>query len=383
MLAPFRKGAVLAEPTKGQVMTPHQAMKAAITEAYKGLGAVSPNPLVGCVILDKDMCFVSKGYHQKVGSAHAEVNALKDLSSETLKGAHVFVTLEPCAHEGRTPSCAKALAKLAIAKVTYGLTDPNPLVSGQGAKIISDAGIKTELFADLKIELEELCEHFLWNYRVKKPFVSLKVASSLDGFLGLESGESKWITSPESRELSHVLRAAHDAILVGRGTLLTDNPLLNVRHGKLEKKLKVVVLDSNGIALSKISELELTKHHDPKDLCFVVSDKHKDLVNPLGVNIVPVPLNDRVLDLEIVLSKLWDLGIKSIFAEGGAQVLSSFINEGLAQRLYLFQAPILLGAGSGRSWSHQVKIENMSSKITLKNQKHIRLETDTLFTGRF
>lgn len=382
MVAPYLKGAKIHEPQKGESLSPLQAMQIAIAEAYKGIGAVSPNPLVGCVILDSQMRFLSKGYHQKIGGHHAEINALNGLSEADLKGATVFVTLEPCAHEGRTPSCAKALAKLPIKKLVYGLQDPNPLVAGQGAEIVKSAGIQVELFNELQDELEEVCEHFLWNFREKKVFVSLKVASSLDGFMGLQNGESKWITSEQSREIAHVLRAAHDAIVVGRGTLLADNPKLNVRHPRLDKKLKVIVLDSNGIALSKLNELELAKHHDSKNLYFIVSDKHKDLMNPLGVNIVRVPTEAGFLSLKSLLAELWNLGIKSIFVEGGARVLSSFISEGLAQRLYLFQAPILLGAKAGRSWSEQVKIDSMSSRISLKNHKLIKLDVDSLMTGR-
>ncbi len=159
-----------------------QAMKLAMEEALKGAPFVSPNPLVGCVILDSRGQLLSRGFHTAFGQPHAEVEALKGLSTEQLKGAHVVVTLEPCAHQGKTPSCAKLLASLPIAKVTYGLIDPNPLVAGQGVEILHAAGIKTELYqGPLQDELEEVCEEFLWNFRRQEIFVALKVAQSLDG----------------------------------------------------------------------------------------------------------------------------------------------------------------------------------------------------------
>ena len=164
---------------KGQVLTEDQAMALAIQEAKKGAGFVSPNPLVGCVILDRDGKFLSKGYHQVFGGAHAEVNAVQGLTDEQLRGAKLFVTLEPCAHEGKTPSCAKMLAKKPIAQVIYGLVDPNPLVSGQGAAILKQAGIAAEVFPHFQDELEEVCEVFLWNFRKQKVFISLKIDKTL------------------------------------------------------------------------------------------------------------------------------------------------------------------------------------------------------------
>lgn len=180
-------------------MTSEQAMQLALSEAYKGALRVSPNPLVGSVVLNSQGQFLSSGYHEFYGGPHAEVNALRGLSAEELKGAHVFVTLEPCAHEGKTPSCAKMMAKLPLKKVTFGLIDPNPLVAGQGAQILLDAGIEAEVFSsadpgldqEIKSRLEEVCEVFLWNFRRKKVFVAMKMASSADGQVALRSGESQ------------------------------------------------------------------------------------------------------------------------------------------------------------------------------------------------
>jgi diaminohydroxyphosphoribosylaminopyrimidine deaminase/5-amino-6-(5-phosphoribosylamino)uracil reductase len=376
------QGLWLPEPAPKQVLSEEQAIKLAIQEAYRGLGSVSPNPLVGCVILNSQNQFLSKGYHARYGEAHAEVNALKGLSSEELKGAKVFVTLEPCAHEGKTPSCAKALAKLPIAEVIYGLEDPNPLVKGQGASIIHAAGIQARVFSGLQNELEEVCEHFLWNFRHKKVFVSAKVASSLDGQLALASGESKWITDETSRKIAHVLRAGHDAMLVGSNTISTDDPSLNIRSEHFPNlKKKLIILDSDAFVLSRAEQLQLSKVHKPEDVYFVISDQISNPPNAWGAQIIRLPSKGLGLDLNVLLTKLWDLGLRSILIEGGAHVLSSFITEKAIQRLYLFQAPIILGAKGSKGWTEQVSIETMSHRMALRNRQFIPLEKDLLITG--
>ncbi len=378
------QGLLLSEPQIKQPLSDEQAMRLAIQQAYKGLGFVSPNPLVGCVILDSQNRFISKGHHARYGEGHAEVNALRGLSHEELEGAKVFVTLEPCAHQGKTPSCAKALAQLPVGKVIYGLEDPNPLVSGQGAEILKQAGIETQIYPGLHEELKQVCEHFLWNFQQKKVFVSLKVASSLDGQLALASGESKWITDDVSRELSHVLRAAHDAILVGSNTVLTDDPSLNIRVERFnKKKLKVLILDTEALCLAKADELKIAKTHDPADVYFVISDLISNPPNPWGAQILRLPAlgPGKGLDLNQLLTGLWSLGVRSLFVEGGAHVLSSFISEKKAQRLYLFQAPLILGAKGGKAWTEKVIITSMDQKISLKNSKFIPLQQDQLVTG--
>jgi diaminohydroxyphosphoribosylaminopyrimidine deaminase/5-amino-6-(5-phosphoribosylamino)uracil reductase len=378
----IQQGLLIPEPEHLQPLTDEQAMRLAIQEAYKGLGAVSPNPLVGCVILDSKDRFLAKGYHAKLGEAHAEINALQNLKTEDLKDAKVIVTLEPCAHQGRTPSCAKALANLPLREVIFGLQDPNPLVAGQGAEIIRKAGIKATEFSILKAELEEVCEHFLWNFREQKVFVSAKVASSLDGQLALVSGESKWITDETSREIAHVLRAAHDAILVGSNTVQTDDPSLDIRAEAFKKKqIKVIILDSDALCLSRADQLKLANIHDPSNVYFVVSDQIPDPPNPWGANVISLPAQGLGLDLDLLLTKLWQLGMRSILIEGGAHVLSSFISEKKAQRLYLFQAPMILGAKGGKAWTEQVTITSMGGRIALANQQYISLAKDILITG--
>jgi diaminohydroxyphosphoribosylaminopyrimidine deaminase / 5-amino-6-(5-phosphoribosylamino)uracil reductase len=334
-----------------------QAMRIAITEALKGAPFVSPNPKVGCVILNSQGQLLSTGYHTRFGQAHAEIEALKALSPEQLKGAHVIVTLEPCAHVGKTPSCATTLAKLPIKKVTFGLRDPNPLVSGKGAQILVEAGIEVEEYqGDLKDDLEESCEEFLWNFREKKIFVALKVAQSLDGKIALPSGESKWITGPKSRERVHALRAQYDAVLVGKNTILVDNPSLNIRHPLIQKDNKVIILDRSGEILKKEDQLKIFKVHKRENI----------FVQPQ-------------VELKTILSDLFDRGLRSILIEGGSRVYSSFLAQGLVQRIHVFTAPVILGQGLG--WADRLEVGGMDTKIQLKNIKTEKVGIDAYLTA--
>ncbi|MFN9068767.1 MAG: bifunctional diaminohydroxyphosphoribosylaminopyrimidine deaminase/5-amino-6-(5-phosphoribosylamino)uracil reductase RibD, partial [Bdellovibrionales bacterium] len=189
--------------------------------------------------------FLASGYHQRCGGPHAEVEALQKVKPELLAGAHVIVTLEPCAHEGRTPSCAKTLAQLPIKKITYGIVDPNPLVSGKGHQILKEAGLDVQEYqGPLKLNLERVCEEFLVNQKEKRIFVALKVAQSLDGKIALKNGKSQWITGPDSRDFVQNLRAQYDGILVGRNTVVADNPSLNVRVPGITKDNHVIVWGS-------------------------------------------------------------------------------------------------------------------------------------------
>lgn len=385
-------------PKKGDKLTNEQAMRLAISEAYKGATRVSPNPLVGAVVLDADGGFISCGHHEFFGGPHAEVNALKDLSPQTLQGAHVFVTLEPCAHEGKTPSCAKMMAKLPLKKVTFGLIDPNPLVAGQGADILRQAGIEAEVFSsknaqedqEIKTKLEEVCEAFLWNFRQKKIFVALKMASSLDGQVALRSGESQWITGSESREHVHYLRACYDAILVGKGTIDFDNPSLNIRHPQIQKKSKVVIIDGEGELLSKFSKLKLSEIHSAEDLFWCVSEESKEAVEATLKKLKTPPqiifVKTKVggdLNLEDLLAQLYQKGLRSVMVEGGALTASSFVKEGLVNRLYMFQAPIIMGSGGARSWTENVRIYAMKDKLQMKNPRYMTFGNDFMITGTF
>lgn len=406
---------------KGLKISAFTAMKLAIEEAQKGWGRVGHNPLVGCVIVDANHHFLASGYHSAWGEDHAEINALKKVDPSCLKGARFYVTLEPCAHQGKTPSCANTLSELPLQGVIFGLFDPNPLVAGKGAQILQQAGKEAFLFSDLnqlecsavaqiQESLEELAEIFLLNMRSQKTFVSLKVASSLDGVIALNNGTSQWITNSLSREFNHYLRAGYDAVLVGRQTLQKDNPQLNVRHPLFpEKKNKVVILDPQGASLPYLTSYQITQVRPLSDIYYVVSEdldtnlwsqkypqlqfiktffsESSESPDQIQSHSIASPhLKKRDFSLPNLLSSLYSLGIKSLFVEGGAATLSRFLKERLAQRVYLFQAPLLLGGGSkegsGLCWTEGLKTFSMDQALRLQNVQHLLLNGDIFTTGK-
>lgn len=358
----------LPQLSRGQKLSDREAMILALRLAYEGAGFVSPNPQVGCVVLDKNNCYLSSGYHQKWGEGHAEVNAIKGLSDADFHGARIFVTLEPCAHEGKTPSCAKMLAKLPISEVVYGIEDPNPLVAGKGAEILRQAGKKTELFhpadPDLSHELRKVCEVFLKNFINKKPFVALKWAQSLDAQMGLSNGESRWITNDDSRKEAHQLRAIYDLTLVGVETFLRDQPHLDIRHPRfVGKKNYVGVLDPQGRALNQesLEESPLFQSHDRDQIFWFVGktvNLAKDKI-PAGLNVIRLEAQNNRFDPAKLMSSLWDLKMKSVLIEGGPSTLSHFLNAQMWDRLHVFQAPLIIGDQGQKSWAGEVPWTSM------------------------
>jgi diaminohydroxyphosphoribosylaminopyrimidine deaminase/5-amino-6-(5-phosphoribosylamino)uracil reductase len=389
LLNQFHFSARISTLEKGRTeLTSQEALLIAIYEAYKGAASVSPNPLVGCVVLDQKGKFISKGFHQVYGGPHAEVNAIHGIAPEELKEAHVFVTLEPCAHQGKTPSCAKMLASLPIAKVTYGLKDPNPLVAGQGAQILADAGKVVEHYNaddfnyDLTIALEELAEVFLYNFREQKTFMALKWAQSLDGKMALTSGESKWITNPVSREYAHYLRSIYDATLVGANTILSDNPELNIRLHGVDKKNKIIVFDPKAKIFAEKEKFKFLKAHAAENIYFILD---KDVADTLKVsselsgNILVLEKKNKKYDLDELNLKLFAKGIKSVLVEGGAKTIQYFLTENKWDRIYAFIAPVILG--QGLSYSDSLNYMNMKQKLVLQHSQNINFESDILVTG--
>jgi diaminohydroxyphosphoribosylaminopyrimidine deaminase/5-amino-6-(5-phosphoribosylamino)uracil reductase len=366
-------------------LNPLEAMRLAIEIAKKGTGFVSPNPLVGCVILSSDGELLAQGFHERIGEAHAEVQALAQIDDpEKLRGAHLYVTLEPCSHQGRTPACAVKLATLPIASVTYGLKDPNPLVSGQGAEILCKAGISVREMPELKDELEDLAEVFLTNMRSHRTFVTMKVAASLDGQIGLATGESQWITSAASREHVQYLRGAHDAVLVGANTFMRDNPRLNSRNTLFaEKEQKVVLVDPSGRTTERLIESELLKVR-PMSSIFLVTrpgvklSNHFDSIQHLEIN-----EQDGILPWPLILAKLYENGIGSVFVEGGAYVYSQLLQASMVDRLFIYLAPKIIGAKGGLSWTQGLKIDQLNQALQLRRIHTRTFGPDVLFTGRF
>lgn len=371
----------------GDQLSDLEAMRLAIAEARKGVGSVAPNPPVGCVILSRDRRLVAVGYHKKCGGPHAEVEALSQVADPALlKGAHVFVTLEPCAHFGKTPPCAEALAQLPLARVIYGLEDPNPLVAGQGAKRVQAAGIITEVWRGQDLpELEELIEVFRCNIEKKRAFVAVKAAVTLDGCVAESSGKSQWITGPESRKFVHQLRANFDAVLVGRNTVESDNPRLNIRGSDGEERSnRVVLLDPNNRLSPGLKQLALWQCRDSASIFQAVRAKLGDEVGG-GVEWRRLLVKGREaggMDLADLTSQLFSEGICSVLVEGGAFTHSSFFQSALVDRLYLFISPKALGGKAGLNWLQHFESRGLDYAPKLKSRCVMTFGEDILISGR-
>lgn len=376
----------------GQLLSPAEAMQLAIDEGKRGAGYVSPNPLVGCTIVDRNHRFLSVGYHTRVGQAHAEIEALEKIADRSvLIDAHAYVTLEPCAHQGRTGSCAQALAPLGFASVTYAVQDPNPLVAGKGAEILRSAGVRAVLLADredipeaaeLTAQAEELAEVFLHYMRAKSPFVAIKVATTLDGKMATTSGESKWITGESARAHTHKMRARYDAILIGRNTFVADNPSLNVRHPDFPNyQNRAIVLDPGGSVLAELATSNLLKVRPPESVWVLVAKGSKPK-NPSGARVIEVPVGEMGLfEMGAVLARLKLEGLTSVMIEGGSQTYANFFAAGLVQRIHAYIAPSILGGKHGVAWSAGFGAGTMAEKIRLRRSVREVLGEDLYWTA--
>jgi diaminohydroxyphosphoribosylaminopyrimidine deaminase/5-amino-6-(5-phosphoribosylamino)uracil reductase len=321
-----------------------QFMRLALKLARRGLGKVSPNPMVGAVIV-KNGRIIAQGYHHYFGGDHAEVDAFKN-AKESVAGATMYVTLEPCCHYGKTPPCVNAVIEHKIGRVVIGMLDPDKRVCGNSLKMLRDKGIAVEVGV-LEDECRALNESFIKHRTTGIPFVTLKWAQSLDGKIATATGSSTWITSPPSLKLAHKLRSTHDAILVGAGTVLKDNPELTTRLVKGRNPLRVV-LDSN---LRIPADVKIFKNlaKAPTVLATTAWDAHQKLDErrALGLEVLIVPPNaDGRVDLHALLKTLGGRDVSSLLVEGGAETITSFLRLGLADKIIAIIAPKILGKGT-------------------------------------
>lgn len=322
-----------------------QHMRHALTLAARGLGAVWPNPSVGCVVLSATGDLVGRGWTGRGGRPHAETVAL-DMAGAAARGGTVYVTLEPCAHHGMTPPCAEALVGAGVARVVVGADDPDPRVSGRGYDILEAAGIRVTRGV-LGTEAGALNAGFFLRVREGRPMVTLKLATSMDGRIATSQGESKWITGDAARRMGHRLRASHDAILVGAGTATADNPSLTCRLPGLEDRSPVRVVLDGGRGLSPESVLAQTARDVP--VWLITGDKMRsesERLERAGVDIIRVASagdGGHRPALRDMLETLAERGITRLLVEGGSTVAAGFVGAGLVDRIACFRAGRLIG----------------------------------------
>lgn len=324
-------------------------MAQAIQLAWRGRYSTHPNPRVGCVIT-RNGEIVGEGWHERAGEPHAEINALKAAGSKA-RGATVYVTLEPCSHHGRTPPCADALVEAGVDRVVVAMSDPNPAVSGRGLKRIEDAGIDV-LHGVLEAESEKLNPGFLKHMRTGRPFFRIKVAASLDGRTAMASGESQWVTGPAARRDVQRLRAMSAAIVTGIGTILADDPSLTVRPdemGALENAVSPgeqpprIILDR---LLRTPSAARILLNGPVWIICDAecLRSSRADALRAAGAALHGVPVIANRLDLDAVAQLLGDAGLNEVLVEAGPVLSGAFVGAGLADELWLYQAPVFLGS---------------------------------------
>ena len=318
-----------------------QYMKKALQLARRGRGKVSPNPLVGAVIVRAGR-IIAEGWHRIFGGVHAERDAIKRASG-SVRGATLYVNLEPCCHWGKTPPCVDALIEGGIKKVVIGALDPHPLVKGKGAQILRDHGIEVTVGV-LEQEARALNEVYLHHTQTGLPFVTVKYAQSLDGRIATSQGDSRWISSNASRKYVHRLRAQHDAIMVGIGTVLADDPQLTVRLVKGRNPLRIV-LDSR---LRTPAHAQLLQN-DGKTIIATTEEHGKDkaaAIKKEGKEVLVVQRGqDGRVKLKPLMKILTTRGISSVLVEGGQKVITSLLKEGLVNRMVVITAPLIVGKG--------------------------------------
>lgn len=324
-------------------------------------GDTSPNPLVGCVVLNPKGEIISTGYHKKYGENHAERDALQKLADA--KDCTLIVNLEPCSHQGKTPPCTDIIIEKGIKKVVYGMQDPNPIVAGNGLKKLKNAGIEI-IGPVLEKECQALNEIFITNHTQKKSFVAIKTATTIDGKIATYTNDSKWITSETARNEVRKLRKIYDAILTSSATVLADNPTM-------EHKCKVILdrnlkTDFNNATIYKQGEI------------FVFYDEKLTPQKNSHIHFVPTPTKGEKLDIKYILEALYELKIMSVFIEAGGNINCSFLPY--IDKLYHFIAPKILGDNNGKSSFYGKIVEKISECKNLQLQNVKIFEPDILVT---
>ncbi|MDD2654662.1 MAG: bifunctional diaminohydroxyphosphoribosylaminopyrimidine deaminase/5-amino-6-(5-phosphoribosylamino)uracil reductase RibD [Candidatus Omnitrophica bacterium] len=353
-------------------------MDLALKLALKAKGKTSPNPLVGAVIV-KNNRIIGEGFHRRAGEPHAEIIALRK-AGESSRGSTLFVTLEPCSHFGRTPPCVVEIIKSKIKKVVIGMQDPNPINNGKSIQILRSQKIEVKVGC-LEEKLRRINEDFTKYITQKIPFVTVKVAQSLDGKIAVASGESKWITSEKSRSISHDLRKYYDAILVGINTVLKDDPLLDCPDR--EKKLYKVKVDSD-LRIPLKSKIFSDASHG-KIIIATTKDFTKeskyDILAKKEVIFIKTPKKDGKVDLRYLLNQLARLEIMNVLVEGGGKVIGSMFDEGLVDKLMFFIALKIIGGNNSITSVSGKGVRFINEAIPINDIQIKNIDGDILVEG--
>ncbi len=355
--------------------------------AAEGAGFVSPNPMVGCVIVGRGGTILGKGWHRQFGGPHAEVNAVDAAEDaghdEDLSTATLYVNLEPCSHHGKTPPCVDLILRKGIPRVIVGMLDPNPEVAGSGVTALREAGVDVRVGV-MSHEACRLNEAFIHRLATRRPLVTLKIAQTLDGAVATATGDSRWISSADSRTLVHRWRSQLDAVMVGTGTAIADDPALSVRHVEGRQPWRIV-LDRRGRLPGDLRVF--SDEHVERTLCVSadgVRPRYGDALERRGGRLVQVPVRGDVLDLDALMSALasgvQDVPpLESIMVEGGPRLATALMRSGLVDRLRLFVAPRIVGGGA--TAFDDIGTLAVSEAYTFAEHHWEHVGDDMLFTG--
>ena len=352
-------------------------MTRALDLAKLGVGYVNPNPLVGAVIV-KENKIIGEGYHKKYGGVHAEIDAFNN-AIEPVEGAIMYVTLEPCSHFGKTPPCVETIINKGIKKVVVAVKDPNPLVAGRGIKILKENGIEV-ITGVLENKAKKLNEIFIKFITTELPFCALKTAMTLDGKIAAYTGDSRWITNEKSREYVHKLRHKYSSIMVGVGTVLTDNPLLTTRLENIDGKNPIrVIVDTRGSIPLNARVLQCDE--DTKTIVATTEAIGKEKVRSIektGAEIIITPLKNNKVDLLYLMKILGERKIDSILLEGGSSLNYSALQEGIVDKVFSFIAPKIIGGKLSKTPVDGEGIPYMKDAISLKDINICKFEDDVM-----
>jgi diaminohydroxyphosphoribosylaminopyrimidine deaminase/5-amino-6-(5-phosphoribosylamino)uracil reductase len=358
----------------------HHFMKMALRLAAKGSGLVSPNPMVGAVVVQEGEV-VGRGWHRRYGEPHAEVMALK-AAGDLARGATLYVTLEPCNHHGQTPPCTEAILAAGVARVVAATPDPNRKVSGGGAAFLKTQGLQVEMGL-LEAAARRLNEAWFTWVETDRPFVIAKAACSLDGKIATRTGDSQWLTGPAARALGHKLRHECDAILVGVGTVLADDPQLTARLPRRRTKDPIrIVLDSR-LRLPLTARLLHLKSQAPTLIATTSAAPPKKIqeIEALGVSVLVMSADRGRVGLESLMAELGCRQVQSLLLEGGAEILGTFFDQNLVDKFYFFYAPKFLGSHKALGVLGGVGVDRLAKAHQARDLTLGRLGPDLLVSG--